>query len=110
MKRKLILIGGLVFASSFPMIAASCGVKKKDVETSNESQKKTTTKNNQKNPTQNLISRKIKDSEKPTQNLIQKKKNQNPTQNLIQKKKNQKISRKTNSTNLNQRKTRFRLN
>ncbi|MBT1328562.1 hypothetical protein FCL87_00420 [Mycoplasma bovis] len=37
MKRKLMLIGGggLVFASSFPMIAASCDVKKKDVETSN---------------------------------------------------------------------------
>ncbi|QQH23578.1 hypothetical protein HYE24_01990 [Mycoplasmopsis bovis] len=29
------LIGGLIFASSFPMIATSCGVKKKDVETSN---------------------------------------------------------------------------
>ncbi|MBT1326920.1 hypothetical protein FCL66_03890 [Mycoplasma bovis] len=36
MKRKLMLIrGGLVFASSFPMIAASCDVKKKDDETSN---------------------------------------------------------------------------
>ncbi len=35
MKRKLMLIGGLIFASSFPMIATSCGVKKKDVETSN---------------------------------------------------------------------------
>ncbi|WP_429996205.1 Mbov_0283/Mbov_0339 family surface lipoprotein [Mycoplasmopsis bovis] len=36
MKRKLMLIGGggLVFASSFPMTAASCDVKKKDVETS----------------------------------------------------------------------------
>ncbi len=36
MKRKLMLIGGggLIFASSFPMIATSCGVKKKDVETS----------------------------------------------------------------------------
>ncbi|MCA8839174.1 Mbov_0283/Mbov_0339 family surface lipoprotein [Mycoplasmopsis bovis] len=37
MKRKLMLIGGggLIFASSFPMIATSCGLKKKDVETSN---------------------------------------------------------------------------
>ncbi|QQH26426.1 hypothetical protein HYE11_01955 [Mycoplasmopsis bovis] len=89
MKRKLILIG-LVFASSFPMIAASCGVKKKDVETSRTQKKQDRIKNQ--NPTQNLI-QKIKIQKNPTQNLIQKKKNQNPTQNLIQKK-NQRSSRK----------------
>nr|WP_307909840.1 hypothetical protein [Mycoplasmopsis bovis] len=31
----MLIGGGLIFASSFPMIATSCGVKKKDVETSN---------------------------------------------------------------------------
>nr|WP_307924238.1 hypothetical protein [Mycoplasmopsis bovis] len=45
---KKINVNSLIFASSFPMIATSCGVKKKDVETSR--LKKTRIQN----PTQNL--------------------------------------------------------
>nr|WP_307928403.1 hypothetical protein [Mycoplasmopsis bovis] len=44
----MLIGGGLIFAISFPMIAASCDVKKKDVETSKLKKIKV------QNPTQNL--------------------------------------------------------
>nr|WP_307917034.1 hypothetical protein [Mycoplasmopsis bovis] len=60
--------------SSFPMIATSCGVKKKDVETSN-------SKNQDSKPNSESKCRKSR-FKKQTQNLTQKIKIQNPTQNL----------------------------
>nr|WP_307918146.1 hypothetical protein [Mycoplasmopsis bovis] len=77
--------------SSFPMIATSCGVKKKDVETSNSEKSRI------QNPTQNLNAGN-QDSKKQTQNLNQKKKIQNPTQNLNAENQD---SRKSNLKNLN---------
>nr|WP_307929398.1 variable surface lipoprotein [Mycoplasmopsis bovis] len=96
MKRKLMLIGGgLIFASSFPMIATSCGVKKKDVETSN-------SKNQDSKPNSESKCRKSR-FKKQTHNLNQKIKIQNPTQNL-----NQKIKIQKPNSQSKCRKSRFR--
>nr|WP_307936928.1 hypothetical protein [Mycoplasmopsis bovis] len=57
--------------SSFPMIATSCGVKKKDVETSNSENSRI------QNPTQNLNAEN-QDSKKQTQNLTQNKEDSKP--------------------------------
>nr|WP_307940003.1 variable surface lipoprotein [Mycoplasmopsis bovis] len=77
MKRKLMLIGGgLIFASSFPMIATSCGVKKKDVETSNSEKIKDS------KPNSESKCRKSRFKETNSQSKSENRRFKNPTQNL----------------------------